>query len=207
MFASQSREAAQVRLPCPRVRLNTKQREAFVASGEQSTHDTTWTAVPACPVGRLPRMSIAAKKEIFHGIDVQAAAPPKWKYDGVPCMWNEVKSAHFWEVFLVSHDIGAVVDLSPGSGQLATAAMNLGLQYVGITTHSSHLSWLANTVDRSAVRMIAENGSALYQQELAEHLRKQFAEVMGEGHEADVEEGAAEEEDDDADLFFDDQTV
>ena len=53
----------------------------------------------------------------------------------------------------------------------------------------------------------AQSIPATHQQELAEHLRKQFAEVMGEGHEADVEEGAAEEEDDDADLFFDDQTV
>lgn len=195
-FASEAREAAMVRLPCARVRLHTKPREAFVAAGEQSTHDTTWTAVPACPVSHLPRMSIKCKKEIFSGMIVDTASPPKWKHDGVPFMWNEVKSARFWESLLVSHDITVVVDLSPGSGQLASAAMKLGLQYVGIVVNRDHLSWLTNSVDRCAARLIAENGSPLFQQELAEHLSEQFAEVLCETHEADLQEGGDEEEED-----------
>jgi hypothetical protein len=193
-FASQAREAVQVKLPCPRVRLTAKDRSEFIDAGEASTHDTTWTGVPACPPSKLPHMSVADKKLMLPTLVEESAIPPKWTHPGVPYLWNEVKSVAFWTSLIESYDIKTIVDMTPGSGQLAHAAMKAGAQYLGLVKEANHLSWLSNAVDRSAIQLIAENGSPLYQQELAEHLREHFAEIVDELNKADVDEEGEEEE-------------
>jgi len=196
-FSSQAREAVQVKLPCPRVRLTAKERSAFVDAGEASTHDTTWTGVPACPPSKLPHTSMADKELMMPTLVDASAVPPKWKHEGVPYMWNEVKDVAFWSALIECYDIKAIVDMSPGSGQLAHAAMRAGVQYLGLVLDTNHLSWLANAVDRSAIGLIAENGSQLYQQELAEHLRERFSDVLSSLSRADVEEDAESGAEDD----------
>jgi hypothetical protein len=203
-FGSQAREAVQVKLPCPRVRLIAKDRSEYVAAGEASTYDATWTGVPAVPPSQLPLMSVADKKLMIPSMDPERAVPAKWAEEGVPYMWNEVKGVGFWSALIDTFDLHTIVDLSPGSGLLAHAAMKAGAQYLGLATDANHLSWLSNTVDRSAIRLIAENGSALYQQELAEHLREHFAEIVTELNKADVGADDEDEEEEEQEGEFDD---
>jgi hypothetical protein len=53
-------------------------------------------------------------------------------------------------------DIKAIVDVSPGSGQLGIAALNLGVSYVGVCCDERHMSLLTNIADRDALRSIGE---------------------------------------------------
>ena len=73
-MAANKKEALLVKLPCPRVRLNTKNRELFNAAGESNTHDSTWTAVPALSVTQLPRLPVVEKRKIFQ--DDTVMQPP-----------------------------------------------------------------------------------------------------------------------------------
>ena len=88
-----------------------------------------------------------------------------------------------------------MVDLTPGSGTLAEAALVKGIPYFGFVTHSVHLGWLTNVIDRAACRQIAKNGSFLYQEDLAKSLQEMFSDIVeAEDDEAD---GAEEEDPDD----------
>lgn len=187
-MAANTKEALLLKLPCPRVRLNTKSRELFNAAGESSTHDSTWTAVPALSAMQLPRLPAAEKRKIFKEIKEDAEMqPPKWPVDGVPLFWNEVKPLEFWVEFLRVWDLHAIMDLTPGSGTLAGACMKLGIQYLGVCADPVHLSWLHNTCDKAAIQHIIEQGSPLYHSaELSELLRAEFADVLDELNEQTV---------------------
>ena len=195
-MAANKKEALLLKLPCARVRLNTKSRELFNAAGESSTHDSTWTAVPAMSVTQLPRMPVVEKRKIFKDIKEDATMqPPKWPVDGVPLFWNEVKPMAFWVEFLKVWDLHAVMDLTPGSGTLAGACMKLGVQYLGVCADPVHLSWLHNTSDKVAIQYIVEQGSPLYHsEELSGLLQAEFADVLEE-----LNEQAAGLESDDPD--------
>ena len=77
-------------------------------------------------------------------------------------------------------DIKAIVDLSPGSGTLASASMAEGIQYVGVVCDATHVKWLQNTCDRASLQYIVKNGSALYQQDLAELVQQHYNDVLEE---------------------------
>ena len=72
--------------------------------------------------------------------------------------WRESKSKVFWEALLDMFDITGIIDLTPGSGALATMAMSRGSQYVGVMTDAKHLAWLQNTADTAALRLVAQKG-------------------------------------------------
>ena len=88
-------------------------------------------------------------------------------------------------------DIKAIVDVSPGSGQLGIAALNLGVSYVGVCCDERHMSVLTNIADRDALRSIGESGSAVYQEELSVHIAEHFADVL---EELNAEEASGDEE-------------
>ncbi len=67
-------------------------------------------------------------------------------------------------------DIKAIIDVNPGSGQLGSAALNLGVSYVGVCCDERHMSVLANIADRDALRSIRESGSAVNQEQLCMHI-------------------------------------
>jgi hypothetical protein len=107
--------------------------------------------------------------------------------------WNESEGREFWRVWIETYDIKAIVDLTPGSGQLAVAALNLGVQYVGVATDERHKSWLQNIIDREACRGIAEAGSAIYHEELSVHIAEHLADVL---EELNADEGEEDADDD-----------
>ncbi len=62
-----------------------------------------------------------------------------------------------------SVDVGqAVVDLSPGSGRLATTCVKLGIPYCGMVSHQTHLAWLGGVLDREALKQIITPGTAMF---------------------------------------------
>ena len=198
-LSSRTKEVMYCKLPVARVKVATKPRQEFSAAGEDSTHHTTFTGVPLPGTTSLPRISFSDKQLIFPGCGptAEAAKPEGWRRDSIPLFWNESKSVALWEMWLDAFDIKAVIDMSPGSGRLAVAAMTKGVQYLGVLTDSHHLSWLTNIVDRQALQLIGESSSAVYQEQLGEHIKEHFADVLDELNVEEASDDEGEGEDDD----------
>ena len=210
-LSSNNKEVGYVRIPGNRAKLMTRPREEFAGSGERTTHSSTFTDVPLPNMRSMPKIAAVDKQKIamFESMDVANPAPEGWDCSGVPLFWRESKSISFWRCLLVCFDIKAVVDLSPGSGTLASAAMAEGIQYVGVVCDATHSRWLQNTCDRASLQYIVKNGTALYQQDLAELVQQHYKDVLEElGDEAveedekdaTVEADVEEEADDDQEL-------
>ena len=121
---------------------------------------------------------------------------------GHPFSWTERKPLSWYEVFLPEVRAALVVDYSPGSGAMARACLNLGIEYVGICRTESHCSWLCNILNKAAVECMSRNGSPLYQQDLVSCINAHFMELIDELHQQDaaVAESGGEESEDSADL-------
>ena len=107
---------------------------------------------------------------------------------GVPAFWGETKTVVTWERLLDEVDANACIDLSPGSGALASACMSRGIQYLGLVTDPSHLTWLTNVVDRASLKYICASGNLIYQVDLASHLTELFADVLDPHEDETLEE-------------------
>ena len=105
------------------------------------------------------------------------------------------KPLDWYEVFLKEVRAALVVDYSPGSGAMARACLNLGIEYVGICRTEPHCSWLCNILNKAAVECMSRNGSPLYQQDLVSCINAHFAELIDELHQQDaaVAESGGEE--------------
>ena len=82
-------------------------------------------------------------------------------------------------------DVSCVVDVTPGSGALAEAAMIKGISYFGFVANPVHLGWLTNVIDRASCRQIAKSGSYLYQEDLANSLKEMFSDIVDPSNEED----------------------
>ena len=93
----------------------------------------------------------------------------------------------------------AVVDLSPGSGDLAEACMKMGAQYFGVVFDKTHFQWLSNVVDRASLQYICAQGGVLYHADLATHVKELFSDhIVGGDDDEDTcdvsdEDGAGAE--------------
>ena len=175
-------EAAFVNLPCSRQRLTVARREdKFLPKGADSTHCAMFANVPLPAATLFPRMSMTEKAAIFPvgccGSPPRSPHPQKWDFGGVPLFWRESKSSDLWSAVLGMFSIKDIVDLTPGSGALARAAMSRGLKYIGIVSDVKHLAWLQNTLDTAALRFIAKSGEPLYMAELADVITQHYQDL------------------------------
>ena len=202
-LSAQTKEIGYMKIPGNRSKVITKERDKFVGLGEKSTHNAIFADVPLPRIVAMPKIALADKQKLslFLSMDTANAAPEGWDHSGVPLFWRETKSTEFWRCFLDCFDIKAIVDLSPGSGALASAAMAEGCQYVGIAPDSTHLKFLQNTCDRNSLQYIVQNGAHLHQQDLAELIERHYRDVLdalqaqGDDHEDD-EADAGDDPDD-----------
>ena len=75
---------------------------------------------------------------------------------------------------------GLVVDFTPGSGALARACLDSGIQYAGVCRTDEHCHWLANLLNHAAVESIVKPDKHLHDPDLATSLKDQFMEVIDE---------------------------
>ena len=204
-LSSSNCELGYVCLPVSRQRLVCKERPAgFNAAGEDTSHFTSMTGVGVTARTRLPRISVDDKAKVF---GASGSLPSKWLKNipaGCPMYWGETKSVAFWVQLLTELNAKCVVDVTPGSGSLAEAAMILGIQYCGFVTDPVHKGWLTNVIDRASVRQIVKSGTFLYQEDLAQSLKQMFGDVVEAEEEGDGQEDpddcarASDEEDHEA---------
>ena len=75
---------------------------------------------------------------------------------------------------------GLVVDFTPGSGALARACFDSGIQYAGVCRTDEHALWLVKFLNRAAVASIVKPANHLHEPGLAKGLKDQFMEVIDE---------------------------
>ena len=92
--------------------------------------------------------------------------------------WRESKGQDFWVAVLKMFNAKAIVDFTPGSGALASAAMSLGAKYTGFVEETKHLAWLQNIVDTAALKFIAGKEEVLYMEELAELISSHYQDIL-----------------------------
>ena len=85
-------------------------------------------------------------------------------------------------------DLGGIIDMTPGSGVLATVAMKQHLPYLAIVRSELHQSYLQNILDRAALRNLADQESWLYNESLEALIQDHFAEVLAQPNEADLDD-------------------
>ena len=167
-----------------------KDRNAtFCGAGESNSHFTSFTGVALPGRSTLARISSSDKEKIFS--DTTDPLPKKWVDNvpvGVPMFWGETKSVSTWSQLLDEVAAGRIVDVTPGSGVLASAAMQRGTPYLGLVGNAHHLTWLTNVVDRNSCQYMCTTGNFLYQEDLATLLSELFADVVDAKEDQTAEE-------------------
>ena len=88
-----------------------------------------------------------------------APKPSRWSHGGVPLFWCESKSTPFWEALLDMFDIKRILDLTPGRGALARAAVSRGNKYGGVVGADKHLAWLQEHHRHSLLALYRKGGA------------------------------------------------
>ena len=115
---------------------------------------------------------------------------------GIPLFWQERKPVKLWRKTFEDFQAFVVVDLSPGGGLAARAAMEMGLTYWGLTRSAEQSQWLGNVCDRNALRAAVTAGTALFSQDLQGSIEEHFVDVLAHLRDADAVEDKEGPEDD-----------
>ena len=194
-LASDSREVLYISLPVPRTSWPVADRDTCNASGETTTHASTYTGVSPLAWAAMPRVFDADKRAILG----QAVQKPNSKFFdtsvGQPLMWNERRTHQLWSRILKDLKIKLVVDMSPSSGQLGRACLDTATYCILMARNAEHCSWLQNVVDRYATLTVAKTGSFLYEADLAAQVKDMFLDVLDQLNEQDALEDMEPEED------------
>eukprot|EP00439_Symbiodinium_sp_Y106_P010010 s8457_g1.t1 len=106
--------------------------------------------------------------------------------------WGDLRSA-----MLKGFTAKMVLDVTPGSGRLAEAGMEMEVNYVGLCASEKHRTWLDNILTKADMQHISNNGHTLYQEGLADLISKHLAEVLEDPGDKDQEDPEADEENED----------
>ena len=150
-------------------------------------------------VNSLPFLPQKSKHELL-GRPGEAIAPKKWRRAGVPLFWQERRTARCWQVLMKDLNVSAVVDVTPGSGTLARACLQMDKPYIGICQNEHHKGWLGNLLDRQVARLVCTVGSALHNADMAaqleEHVGSTVKHLVHSAVDEVEDEDLLEEEDD-----------
>ena len=179
-LSSENTECGYIAFGRQRSFLGCKDRKSvFCATGVTNSHFTTFTGVGLPGRSTLSKISDSDKVKVFP--ETTDPLPKKWVDNvpvGVPMFWGETKSMLTWIQLLDEVQGHCVVDISCGSGVLASACMMRGTPYAGLVGNQHHLTWLTNVVDRNSCKFMCSTGNFLYQEDLATLLGELFADVV-----------------------------
>ena len=124
--------------------------------------------------------------------------PPPRMFDvesrGHPFSWYERKPIDWYQTFIKEIAASLVIDLTPGSGAMARACLEEGIQYIGVCRHQQHASWLQNILNRAAVERHTRLGTTLYEQDLVTCINEHFKELIDEMHDMDAAKSDSDNE-------------
>ncbi len=202
-FASSNSEAGYVLFPCARTKFSVKARNRFNNCGEDSTHFGSYSGVDVRPMDRLPRVRTPEEKAAILGTQTVLEANPPQGVTGIqktnlPVFWQESKDVAFFAQILEDFDVKACVDLSPGTGALAQAAMMFeDSLYLGVCANESHCSWLQNVLDRAVLPHVIRTAGPLYRETLAAQIQEHYRDVLDSFNKPDIEEEEVDDREED----------
>ena len=79
---------------------------------------------------------------------------------GHPLFWAEYKSVQLFKVLFAQFDVTHILDMTPGSGAAASAALAAGATYDGFCINAPHKQWLENLMDSAIFALAVEKDSA-----------------------------------------------
>ena len=104
----------------------------------------------------------------------------------MPLFWAERKSVEFWKTLYEDLSASCVVDVTPGTGQAARAALEMSLPYVGMARNSFHAHWLDMLANRAVLTQIRAHGESLFSTALAEEDEMHFQVLLDAHGRADM---------------------
>ena len=153
-WASENREVGWISLPVPRTSIAAKQRDGDAAHWAATTHSSCYTNIDPTSWESLSRISPDEKAKII-GFEPSHTLATLCDTDrGMPLFWTERKPIDLWIDLLFCLDAKMVVDLSPGSGVAARAAMHHNIEYIGSCSNETHARSMSNVLDREACALI-----------------------------------------------------
>ena len=172
-------------------------REKYTFGKEGSSTEAVYAKVPVRDMAAIPTMRPTERVVMTQNDDCPSPVAGIFDVElrGHPFSWTERKPLGWYEVFLREVRAGLVVDYSPGSGMMATACLNLGIQYVGICRTIEHCSWLTNIINLAAVEVVSRTRrSPLYQQDLSDRINVHFKELIQALHQQHAAVAESDEE-------------
>ena len=76
---------------------------------------------------------------------------------GNPAFWCEYKPLDVWISLFKNMAATEILDLTPGSGVAAVAALHCGIKYEGCCTNAAHKQWLDGLLDKAIYAVAAES--------------------------------------------------
>ena len=132
-LAAKKVETGAVRFPVARTKVQTTKKESFTVCGEASTYQGTYSGVDYRAAAEIPLVSKETKTKI---LGTPVPDPPEDWQDrhglDVPLFWQESKPIAFWNALLEEFCVGAVFDVTSGSGALMEACLTGGILYHGL---------------------------------------------------------------------------
>ena len=193
LFSRQNVENGWVQARFSSNKWKVKERKDFNVAGEADSYDASYSGIPYRSRYSLPLLPLKEREVIVGAAPSPVAGLFNVAERGHPFSWKEKKPIKWYGRLLTDISAGLVIDLTPGSGALARACLEAGIQYVGICRKAEHASWLINVSNRAAVELVTRTGTALYEQDLASCIKDHFKELIEELHAQDA--AMSEEED------------
>ena len=132
MFGRHNVETGFVMTRFSRNKWKVTERSSFNATGESDSYDATYVGVKMRSKSSVPLLPSQERS----GIIGQSPSPPAGLFDvegrGYPFSWHEKKPIGWYNTFLKEIAASLVIDVTPGSGGMARACLDAGIQYVGV---------------------------------------------------------------------------
>ena len=97
--------------------------------------------------------------------NVEKQRPPRTNYAMEPAFYHSYPVEFYLEL-LEAFPCKAIIDLTPGEGNLAMAAFQLNIMYLGFPFNTKHESMLLEHLDKDMMQALLTEGSPLYSAEL-----------------------------------------
>ena len=161
----------------PAAALSNKKQHHAASSATQEHRDRgprhAVTANSKHPLACIRKHPRTLSKTAQLGVGLHPAGSPR------------ISPIELWTDLFLCLDARLVVDLSPGSGVAARAAMHNEIEYIGCCSNETHARWMSNVLDREACVFIGQADSTTDHGGYSALINKHFSEVIEQIKERD----------------------
>ena len=144
---------------CKKGRRKIIPRDTFTKCGESTNYSKTYPGVPGRTLNEIPRLTADNKRGICGpsavGDFIKKRVQKEIDEKGHPLFWGEWKPVSIFISWVSDFEATEIVDLTPGSGAFAIAAIYSNKPYTGVCFNAAHRSWVEKFLDTIFVGIVA----------------------------------------------------